>query len=206
MDTSEVPATLIYTLHDDNVGTLPALATGSLHELTKDLRRHGWAGFSTRYWLIGDHDPCVAYIAKAAWDEKTTPETIYRDQITATCGPAAVKDMLTIFRELEETSIELEWHALGLAFPVPGMMMKHWQPGPMPEVCVKVRAGYRRALDAALRAREKTPEERRDYVDYWIGRFEYGIYYLDAIEALRLAATSKKPVRRATRFAIPKRP
>jgi hypothetical protein len=192
MDTSEIPAALTYTLHDDNVGTLPALATGSLHELTKDLRRHGWAGFSTRYWLIGDHDPCVAYIAKAAWDEKTTPETIYRDQITATCGPAAVKDMLTMFRELEETSIELEWHGLGLAFPVPGMMMKHWRPGPMPEVCVKARAGYHRALDAARRAREKTPEERRDYVDYWIGRFEYGIYYLDAIEALRRAATSEK--------------
>ena len=36
----DVPWTLIYTLRDDNVGGLPQLATGSLHELTKDLHRH----------------------------------------------------------------------------------------------------------------------------------------------------------------------
>ena len=45
----EHACSLIYTLHDDNVGLLPQLATGSLHELTKELIRHGWAGFSTRY-------------------------------------------------------------------------------------------------------------------------------------------------------------
>src|SRR5262245_46471997 len=106
----EVPSTLIYTLHDDNVGVLPQLATGSLHELTKDLRRHGWAGFSTRYWLIGDHDPCVAYLAKGAWDEKPTPEAVYRDQVQAVCGPDCVKDMLTVFREVEEVTVALEWH------------------------------------------------------------------------------------------------
>ncbi|MEA1951409.1 MAG: hypothetical protein U9N87_08495, partial [Planctomycetota bacterium] len=147
LDTSVVPATLIYTLHDDNVGLLPALATGSLHELTKDLRRHGWAGFSTRYWLIGDHDACLAYIAKAAWDEKATPEAVYRDQVRAACGTAAVEDMLTMFKELEAASIELEWHALSLGFPVPGMMMKHWNPGPMPDSYVKIRNVYRRALE-----------------------------------------------------------
>ena len=51
------PTLLIYTLHDDNVGLLPQLATGSFHELTQDLRKYGWSGFSTRYWLIADHDP-----------------------------------------------------------------------------------------------------------------------------------------------------
>ena len=163
-----------------------------MHELTKDLRRHNWAGFSTRYWLIGDHDPCVTYMARAAWDETATPESVYRDQIRATCGEAAVLDMLTMFGELEETSVLLEWHALGMAFPVPGMMMRYWQPSPMPETHTKARDGYQRALDAAHRARKKTPEEKRAYVDYWIGRFEFGIGYFDAIEALRSAATAEK--------------
>jgi hypothetical protein len=73
----DIPCSLIYTLHDDNVGVLPQLTTGSLHELTQDLRRHGWAGFSTRYWIIADHDPCVVYLGRAAWDADTTPDTIY---------------------------------------------------------------------------------------------------------------------------------
>ena len=192
LDSEKVPATLIFTLHDDNVGMLPALTTGSLHELTKDLRQHGWAGFSTRYWLIGDHDPCVAYIARAAWDETATPEAVYRDQVRAACGEAAVEDMLTMLRELEATSVLLEWDGMGVTFPVPGMIMKHWATGLMPEAYVKSRAGYQRALDAARRAREKTPEERRDYVNYWVGRLEFGVGYLDTIEAFRRGATAEQ--------------
>ena len=68
-----IPSVLIYTLHDDNVGVLPQLSTHSLAELTKEIQRSGWAGFSTRYWLIGDHDPCVTFIARAAWDADATP-------------------------------------------------------------------------------------------------------------------------------------
>jgi hypothetical protein len=82
----KIPSVLIYTLHDDNVGVLPQLATHALHELTGDIRDQGWAGFSTRYWLIGDHDPCVAYLSRAAWDPKVTPTDVYRDQVTHACG------------------------------------------------------------------------------------------------------------------------
>ncbi len=197
LDTEKVPATLIFTLHDDNIGLLPALTTGSLHQLTKDMRQHGWAGFSTRYWQISDHDPCVTYIARAAWDETATPESVYRDQVRAACGNAAVEDMLVMFRELEETSIVLERHANGLAFPTPGMIMKHWKAGPMNEKYAEARAGYQRALQAVRLAREKTPEEKRVYLDYWIGRLEFGAGYFDTIEAVRHAATAEaagKPV------------
>jgi hypothetical protein len=192
----EVPSTLIYTLHDDNVGVLPQLATGSLHELTRDLRRHGWAGFSTRYWLIGDHDPCVAYLAKAAWDETATPEAVYRDQVRAACGPDCVKDMLTVFREVEEVTVALEWHGLGLTFPVPGMITKEWTPHPLPAALIDARRGYQRALEAARRARGKASRPGRGYADYWIGRLEFGVGYLDMVESVRraaLAESQKKP-------------
>ena len=182
---------LIYTLHDDNVGLLPQLATGSLHELTQDLCRHGWAGFSTRYWLIADHDPCVAYLAKAAWDEGVTPEEVYRDQIRAVCGAGCIEDMLTTFREVEGTTIALEAHGLGLTFPVPGMLTKHWTPQPMSDELVEDRQGYQRALDAAYRAREKAQPSGQSYVDYWIGRLKFGIGYLNMIAAVRRAAIAE---------------
>jgi hypothetical protein len=188
---SKTPASLIFTLHDDNVGLLPQLETGPLHELTMDLRRYRWAGFSTRYWLISDHDPCVAYLAKAAWDSAATPQDVYRDQVRATCGEACVEDMLTVFGEVENTTTALEWHALGLTFPVPGMIMSQWTPSPMPAELVEDRAGYQRALDAALRARTKIAPADEAYVDYWIGRLRFGIGYLDTIEAVRAAATAE---------------
>ncbi|RKU35944.1 hypothetical protein C6496_15150 [Candidatus Poribacteria bacterium] len=187
----EHACSLIYTLHDDNVGLLPQLATGSLHELTKDLIRHGWAGFSTRYWLIADHDPCVAYLSKAAWDENVTHEDVYRDQIRAVCGEECVEDMLTMFREVEGTTIALEDHGLGLTFPVPGMLTKHWTPQPISDELVEDRQGYQRALDAVHRAREKAQPSGQSYVDYWIGRLKFGIGYLDMIAAVRRAAIAE---------------
>ena len=193
----EHACSLIYTLHDDNVGLLPQLATGSLYELTQDLCRHGWAGFSTRYWLTADHDPCVAYLAKAAWDESVTHEDVYRDQIRAICGAGCVEDMLTMFREVEGTTIALEEHGLGLTFPVPGMLTKHWTPQPMSDELVADRQGYQRALDVAYRARKKAQPAGQSYVDYWIGRLKFGIGYLDMIAAVHRAAiaeTDGKPV------------
>jgi len=203
----EIPSSLIYTLHDDNVGVLPQLATGSLHELTLDLRRLGWAGFSTRYWLIGDHDPCVAYLARAAWDASATPELVYRDQMTTVCGPACVDDMLEVFRLVEAATVDLEWNGLGMAFPVPGMLMQHYAEGPTPEYVLRDRDTYARALAAARRARAKAGPEGRAYVDYWIGRLEFGVRYLDAIGALRRGATAeaagdKAGARQAVELAV----
>ena len=188
---NEHACSLIYTLHDDNVGLLPQLATGSLYELTQDLCRHGWAGFSTRYWLIADHDPCVAYLARAAWDQNVNHEDVYRDQIRTVCGEECVEDMVTVFREVERTTVALEAHGLGLTFPVPGMLTKHWTPQPMSNELLEDRQGYQRALDAAFRAREKAQPSGRSYVDYWIGRLKFGIGYLDMIAAVRRAAIAE---------------
>ena len=191
---NNIPCSLIYTLHDDNVGVLPQLATGSLHELTQDLRRHGWAGFSTRYWLIGDHDPCIAYLSRASWEsvnQEVTPTAVYRDQIRATCGEACVEDMLTMFGEVEKTTVALETHGLGLTFPVPGMLMKHWTPHPISDELIQDCQSYQRALEAARRARQNSEPTGRTYVDYWIGRLEFGIAYLEMIAAVRRAAIAE---------------
>ena len=187
----DFPCSLIYTLHDDNVGVLPQLATSSLYALTQDLCRYGWAGFSTRYWLTGDHDPCVAYLARAAWEKEITPEVVYRDQISAVCGEAAVDDMVMVFQTVDETTIELETHGLGLTFPVPGMVMKHWTATPMSAELILDKAAYQRALSAARDAREKSQASGHSYVDYWIGRLEFGIGYLQMIAAVRRGAIAE---------------
>src|SRR6185437_10114319 len=93
---AKTPSVLIFTLHDDNVGLLPQLTTHSLARLTQLLKRYGWAGFSTRYWLIGDHDSTAAYLAKASWEADTTPEVVDRDQLRSICGAACVEGMLGV--------------------------------------------------------------------------------------------------------------
>jgi hypothetical protein len=186
----EIPSVLIYTLHDDNVGLLPQLATGSLHELTKDLRSLGWAGFSTRLWLLGDQDPCAAYLSKAGWDPNATPDAVYRDQLRAACGEGCVNDMLEAYRELESVTRGLEWHGLGLTFFTPDMMMKHWRAGAMAPELIEDRRGYQRARDSVLRARDRASTRNPGYLDYWVARLQFGILYLEAVEQVRRAATA----------------
>ncbi|PYJ04249.1 MAG: hypothetical protein DME25_10260, partial [Verrucomicrobia bacterium] len=187
----QVRSVLIFTLHDDNVGVLPQLCTHSLAELTKAIRCQGWAGFSTRYWLTGDHDSCVAFLARAAWDTNATPEVVCRDQVAHACGDAATADMLKLFSEVEAATLTLEWHGLGLAFTTPRMMMQHWTPGTVPAELNPVTVHYRAALDAARRALSRTDPAGRSYIAYWIGRLEFGLDYLAAIAAVRAAATAE---------------
>jgi hypothetical protein len=201
MPTREIPTSLIFTLHDDNVGIVPQLEAEPLAKLTALLIKDGWAGYSTRYWLIGDHDPTVAFIAKAAWDANATLEEVERDQIRAASGDNCVDDMLTVFREVGGATVVYEFNDLGLAFPVPEMMTKHWKAGAMPGHLLEARSHYQAALDAARRALAKSRPESRGYAEYWIGRLEFGIGYLNAIEHVKLAATAEANHHRDEAFA-----
>ena len=192
-----VQHTLIFTLHDDNVGVLPQLNTGSLSKLVGHMRENGWAGFITRYWMISDHDPCMAYLSQAGWHEEVTPEDVYRDQILTVCGKAAVPDMLTVFAEVEEVTRNLNGHGLGLTFPVPSMISKHLSPGSLSDQLVKDRNGYRRGLVAAKKALAKSSDRGKPYVQYWIGRLEFGIGYIDCIDAAKQLANAKAELKLA---------
>jgi hypothetical protein len=187
----DVPSTLIYTLHDDNIGLLPQLMTGSLASLTDDLRRYGWAGFVTRYWLTGDHDTLIAYLSRAAWDRGADARIIARDQIRSACGEGCVKDLSAALADVEYVTSALEWHALGLTFPVPGMIMKHWKPEKMPRELLEDRRGYQNALEAGRRARSKATNRGAAYADYWAGRLEFATGYLDCVEEVHQAAAAE---------------
>jgi hypothetical protein len=188
----QIPSTLIYTLHDDNVGLLPQLATGSLHALTREIRADGWAGFSTRYWLLGDQDACIAYLSKAAWDADATPESVYADHTLAAYGKAAAPSMRQVFADVEAATVLLEQYGLGFAFPTPTMMIQHWTATPLPEVFVTVAQRYRAARDAAQQAQKLTTSPSGIALTrYWVGRLKFGIGYLEAVELVRRAGAAE---------------
>ena len=75
--------------------------------------------------------------------------------------------------------------------------MQHWKPGAMSAELRSVVPHYQTALDAARRAQAASITAGRKYVDYWIGRLEFGIAYMQAIEAVRAAATAEESHDRA---------
>ncbi len=205
----EVPTSLIFTLHDDNVGPMPQLTTGSFDALLDVMVPAGWSGLSTRYWLIGDHNLSVGYIARRAWERGLERTDFYRRQLTAVCGEPAAEGMLEAMQTLEQVTIALEERGLGLMFPVPGMLMKFWKPGELPEYLVDARHQYIRALNSvrkADRARRATLGESGsrarsaaadEYLAYWMGRFTFGAGYIETIEAVHKAATAEAQAAKA---------
>ena len=191
MPSRQIPTVMIFTLHDDNIGSMPQLELDPLANLEKAVIRYGWAGFSTRYWNIGDHDTSVVHISKAAWDPGVTAEGTARDQVRAVLGEDSVEDMLDLFREVEAATVLYEWKDLNFAFPVPEMLMKNWKAEPVPSYVTEIRSHYQRALMDARRAQAKCRPSGRGYVDYWVGRLEFGIGYLDTIEEMRKAAKAE---------------
>ncbi len=190
---TEVPCSLVLTLHDDNVGLLPQLETTALHRLIEELVDAGWSGFSTRYWLTGDHDTAVAHLARAAWQTGTSPRETDADLIHAICGEGAVKHVAPALLAVEKATRVLEERGLGFAFPVDGMMLRHWSPEPLPQLVPAVRRLYQEAQDSVVGAYYSAEEgsAARRYTAYWMNRLEFGICYMDAVRAVRRAAQAQ---------------
>jgi hypothetical protein len=193
----EVPTTMVLTLHDDSVGTLPLLTATALHELVGDMRKAGITGFGTRQWLISDHDWSTSYLSKAAWNPDITPKAVWDDLIQTLCGQAAVEPMWEMAQQVEAVTTRLEDHGMGITFPQTGMLLSYWSPDALQPPFLEDQAIYARALDAVRKVPTPTRPEGKAYVEYWTGRLLFATGYFDALRAVQKAAIAEKEAKEA---------
>lgn len=177
-----IPASLIFTLADDNVGILPQLATGSLHQLMKILRERNWSGFSTRYWTISDLDPTIHLLARVSWDSSLTPQGAYSDQITHVCSPKVVGPVLNAFFIIEKITTGLDQHGMGLGFLIPQMMTHHYDVGSISEEICDDRRLYMQALRMIEKASAVSSPAGQIYLIHFLNRVKFAVHYLYAVE------------------------
>ena len=183
---------LTMTTQDDNIGVLPQLSTKSIHQLLAIMRRYDWDGFNLRYWMITEMDPTAAYLSAATWDESVTPESAYRYFARGICGEQAQNDLVACFNILDDITIGLGDHGLGIGFPVPSMSMDHWYiGGQLSQALMAYRSEYVRALSYARSARAQATHGH-DYADRVVGRLEFAINYLDTLDAVKRAGQANK--------------
>lgn len=190
---TKAPSSLILTLADDNVGVLPQLATRSLHPLLGEMRKHGWQGFSTRYWIPGDLHPTVHYLARASFDAKLTPQAAYEDLIDPICGEGVSPRLIKAFDMIEKATETIDQNDLGFSFPVPGMMMRHYSADPLPPWWKTVSDLYAGAMDEVYRGNTRARDgvKARPYLVYYAKRLEFAYFYMTSLESLRLAGQAK---------------
>lgn len=214
-----IRAVMDLTIDDDNVGIMPQLSTHILHELMGDLRKNGWAGFVARERYPGDHDSCLAYLARAAWDETATPESVISDQIAAICGPDCVDDMLLVFQEVEASAADFERDDWDFAFPLPGMVMQYWDGRcfygeelidggrDLPHlegIAQRYETGIAAAKRAYENAKKKTDGDQKaalEYPGFWIGRLQFSLDYVRAVQLMRAGGKAEILGDKATALA-----
>ena len=150
-------------MDDDNIGIVPQMTTSSLQKVLKILRETG-AGreIVARERFPGDHDTEMAYLARAAWDPNADPDQIASEQLIAACGQHCGKDLLTTMHSVDAATIVWERDDEFIAVPVPKMVMRQWQAGPVPNYLEENRKNYEQGWNAAQRAvKAATPEGKK---------------------------------------------
>ncbi len=188
----KVKCRLILTLADDNVGVLSQSANRSLGKLVAKMQELGWDGFSTRYWIPGELDPSVHYLSQASFDRTVTPRSAHDDLwLAITDNPSATERLWKGWEHLEAATELIDKHNIGFAFPVKGMMIKHYRAGPVPEWHQQATEHYNQLMIELYRANGAVAPRARDLLFYYAKRGEYNLYYLGSVEAVRNAAIAK---------------
>jgi hypothetical protein len=190
--TKKVPSSLILTLADDNVGVLPQMSYTALATLVDELRAGGWAGFSTRYWVIGDLDLATWYLSRSSFADGLTPQQALADLLTPGVGAATVERTLKAFDLVEQATNLIDDHDVGFSFPIPNVVMKHYaSTDPVPAWWGEAKQKYAEAMDEMYRVNSRAREGGRDFSLYLARRFEFATEYLSCIEAVRRAAIAR---------------
>ncbi len=180
------------TVDDDNIGIVPQLTTSSLHKVLKILRETGWEGIVARERFPGDHDTEMAYLARAAWDPNADPDKIASEQLAAACGRRCGEELLTTMHSVDAATVIWERDDEFIAVPVPKMLMRQWQAGPIPDYLEENRKNYEQGWKAAQRAVTAATPEGKKYAEYWAKRMEFATKWVMVVESVRRAATAEE--------------
>lgn len=179
------------TLDDDNIGILPQMTTSALQKVLALLRETKWQGVVTRERFPGDHDTERAYLARASWDANADPEKTALEELQAACGARCGEDLLTTMHSIDDATHVWERDDEHFAFPVPALMMKYWEAGPLPDYLEVNRKNYERGWRAAQHAASVATAEGTSYAEFWSKRMEFSVKYIAAVQFERQAATAE---------------
>ena len=189
----KVKSSLILTLADDNVGVLQQSVTANIHELVKDLQQHDWDGFSTRYWMLAELDPTLHYLSRVSFDTKVTPRSAHDDLFETITGKPSSSDRIwRAFQHIEAATNLIDKNNIGFAFPVEGMLMKHYQAQAAPQWWAEAKTLYTEAMIEFFRSSSNTHPRAKRLLIYYANRAVYVTEYFTCVEALREAALAKQ--------------
>jgi hypothetical protein len=202
------PALLNLSLGQPNGGLLPETfpfafpgASAGFHidtplreesKLTGGKPGIGIPGFAVSASLVGDINPQLHYLSRAAWDAAVTPESALRDLATPICGEGVAEPLALGFAAIAEISALIEKEDPGFAVPAPEMFMEHYRsPAPAPEWWAKAKELYAKGMNEMYRANTRARDGARPWILYHAKRYTFALHYMGAVEAAHKAGLAR---------------
>ncbi len=189
----KIPSRLVLTLSDTSISALSQSAISDIESLLDELRMMKWEGFSAQVCTIGDLDPAIDYLPRAAFDGKLTAKKSYRDFFLGiTDNPAATDRIWLGYLAVEKATQIIDGNSSHFAFPERGMLLKHATPEPIPQWWQAATDEYNTDLVELYRTYDSLIGRSRPLFYYYAKRSEFMLSYMGAVKAIREAALAKK--------------
>lgn len=183
---------IILPLGDGNVGVLSQESTPSLQAVLDSLRTSGWDGFTTRYGVLSDLEPCVYFLSRASFDKSISPKAAFDSLIAPICGSDVAVCLVKSYESVAKAASLLDDGDFGLTRPGPQMLLKHLKnAGPAPAAWKEANKHYSSAMDEVYRGWQRSHVNGRPYLLYLAKRLEFVVEYLGCLESLNLAAQAQ---------------
>ncbi|MCP5541587.1 MAG: hypothetical protein H7A52_15705 [Akkermansiaceae bacterium] len=148
--------------------------------------------FAVEAAIVGDFNPELHYLSRAAWDDSVTPESALRDLATPICGEGVAETLALGFAAVAEVSALIEKADSAFAVPDPKMFMEHYAGAePAPEWWAKGKELYGKAVGEMYRANTRARDGARPWILHHAKRYTFALHYLTAVEAARNAAIAR---------------
>jgi hypothetical protein len=171
----------IMTLQDDNASMLSQMVSHSMESVIRACDHYGIQGYYVRFWMPNEVDPAAYLLSHGSWETNLAADQAYSDLLTPMCGKTVAEDAIVAFRQIEEATAWGDSHGMvSGGFPVVNCLMRFFKAQqPASSTLEQSIQHYSEALPALLRARDAAVGQGHDFLEYYAGRLQTTINYLN---------------------------
>lgn len=148
--------------------------------------------FAVEAAIVGDINPPLHFLSRAAWDESVTPESALAELAAPICGDGVAEPLALGFAAIAEATALIEKNDPTFAVPDSKMFLEHYQSAdPAPEWWAKAKELYGKAMGEMYRANTRARDGARPWILYHAKRDTFALHYFTAVETARAAGIAR---------------
>lgn len=150
------------------------------------------AGFSVQAHVVGDHNPELHYLSRAAFDPGLSADQALVELATPICGEGVAEALSLGFGAVAEASALIQKHDPGFAVPDSAMFMEHYRSAdPAPAWWAEAKGLYAKGMNEMYRANTRARDGARPWILYHAKRYTFALHYFTAVESARAAGIAR---------------